>query len=101
MHFVLPDRFQIELFRAGVVELCKLGGVMDITSLGGGREATHLHVLNEPFSQWCHSDPSDWIRGYGNNHLSSLEELRARHHYRATTNRPPLWPLSTNYREAV
>src|ERR1035438_1527928 len=55
MHLVLPNGLQIELFRACVVEFCEVGGVMDVTSLCGGREATLLHVLDKPLSERCHS----------------------------------------------
>jgi hypothetical protein len=39
VQFVLPDGFQVQVLRAGIVELGKLGHIMDIASLGGGREA--------------------------------------------------------------
>jgi hypothetical protein len=39
IQFVLADGLQIQLLRAGVVELRELGDVMDVTSLCGGREA--------------------------------------------------------------
>jgi hypothetical protein len=38
VEFLLPDGLQIEIFRAGVVELGEPGHVMGVTSLCGGRE---------------------------------------------------------------
>ena len=54
MELILPDCFQIQLFRAHVAILCELGDVMDVTSLCGGCEATQQHVLDKPLSERCH-----------------------------------------------
>ena len=51
IQFVLPDVLQSQLFRAGAIVLCKLNGVMGVTSLCGGCEATQLHVLDKSLSE--------------------------------------------------
>ena len=99
MHFVLPDGFQIQFARAGVVELGEVGDVMDVTSLCSGREATHLHVLDKPLFERCHFEcPSDWNAVILNNRLPVWRNPRA-HYHRPSAN-PPLWPLSIKSREA-
>jgi hypothetical protein len=84
VQFVLPQRFQVELIRAGVVELGVVGDVVDVTSLWGGREATQLHVLDKPLSERCHfRDPSDWNAVTGITVLQSEGRLAP-----ATTGQP-------------
>src|SRR5258706_15615781 len=55
MQFILPDGLQIQMLWAGMVELCEFRHIVEITSLGGGCEATQLHVLDEAFTKRCHA----------------------------------------------
>ena len=67
IEFVLENGLQVQVFRAGVVEFCEIGDVMELTSLCGGREATQLHVFDKPLSERCHwsSFRLDlWLREY-------------------------------------
>jgi hypothetical protein len=100
MHFILPDGFQIQFFRAGVEKFCEFGDVMDVTSLCGGREATQLHVLDKPLFERCHSSLLQiGIRLLGIT-VSSLAET-SRPLLLAPADRPLLWCGNEKYREAV
>ena len=47
---VLADVFQVQMFRAGLIELRQTGDVMQIASLCLGRQIAQLHVFDHAFS---------------------------------------------------
>jgi len=47
---ILAEIFQVQMFRAGLIELGQAGNVMQIASLGFGRQIAQLHVFNHAFS---------------------------------------------------
>ena len=47
---ILADVFQVQMFRAGLIELGQTGDVMQIGSLGLGRQIAQLHVFDHAFS---------------------------------------------------
>ncbi len=73
VQFVLPDRLQVQVLGAGIVEPREIGDVMEVTSLCGGCEAAQLHVLGEPLSKRCHRGPSEGIVVMGITDSSLME----------------------------
>jgi len=53
VQLVLPDGFQVQVFRAGVIKLGELGHIMEVAPLGAGREAAPLHVCDEALRKRC------------------------------------------------
>jgi hypothetical protein len=55
VELVLADRLQIELVGAAVEIQGEVRDIMDIASLGSGREIAQLHVFDETSTQRCHA----------------------------------------------
>jgi hypothetical protein len=55
MELILADGLQVQLFGAAVEIFGKLGDIMDVAALGGGREVAKAHIVDHALTQWCHA----------------------------------------------
>jgi hypothetical protein len=46
----LPEIFQVQMFRAGLIESGQTGDVMQVGSLGLRREIAQLHIFGHAFA---------------------------------------------------